>query len=116
MRRPDHRLALLCRKKTARSSQAGAALLTLLRWGLENTRHEIFIEMDGDLSHRPEELLVGIQLVADGQCDVAIASKYLPGSKVINRPIGRRLVSRFCRIGRAPPPLPRPFAPHPPLT
>jgi dolichol-phosphate mannosyltransferase len=101
MRRPDHRLALLCRKKTARSSQRGAALLTLLRWGLENTRHEIFIEMDGDLSHRPEELLVGIQLVADGQCDVAIASKYLPGSKVINRPIGRRLVSRLCSIAVA---------------
>lgn len=101
MQRPDNRLILLRRKKTARSSQRGAALLTLLRWGLENTRHEIFIEMDGDLSHRPEELLTGIQLVADGQCDVAIASKYLPGSSVINRPIGRRLVSRLCSIAVA---------------
>jgi dolichol-phosphate mannosyltransferase len=101
MRRPDHHLFLLCRKKTARSSQRGAALLTLLRWGLANTGHEIFIEMDGDLSHRPEELLEGIRLVADQHCDVAIASKYVDGSKVTNRPIGRRMISRVCSVAVA---------------
>ena len=101
MRRPEHRLFLICRKKTRRSSQRGAALWTLLRWGLANTRHEIFIEMDGDLSHRPEELLEGIRLVAEQQCDVAIASKYVTGSQVVNRPIGRRLISRVCSIAVA---------------
>ncbi|HEV2688632.1 MAG TPA: glycosyltransferase [Bryobacteraceae bacterium] len=101
MRRPDHHLFLICRKKTARSSQRGAALLTLLRWGLVNTGHEIFIEMDGDLSHRPQELLEGIRLVAEQRCDVAIASKYMPGSQVINRPAGRRLISRVCSVAVA---------------
>jgi dolichol-phosphate mannosyltransferase len=98
MRRPDHRLHLICRKKRLRASQRGAALLTLLRWGLENTRHDVFIEMDGDLSHRAEELLQGIELVAGQQCDVAIASKYMTGSQVLNRPAGRRLVSRVSSI------------------
>ncbi len=101
MRRPDHRLFLICRKKTRRSSQRGAALWTLLRWGLANTHHDVFIEMDGDLSHRPEELLEGIRLVAEQHCDVAIASKYVPGSQVVNRPIGRRLISRVCSIAVA---------------
>lgn len=101
MRRPEHHLFLISRKKTRRSSQRGAALWTLLRWGLANTRHEIFIEMDGDLSHRPEELLEGIRLVTEQHCDVAIASKYVPGSQVVNRPIGRRLISRVCSIAVA---------------
>jgi dolichol-phosphate mannosyltransferase len=98
MQRPDHHLHLICRKKWRRASQRGAALWTLLRWGLTNTHHEIFIEMDGDLSHRPEELLEGIRLVAGQQYDVAIASKYVPGSQVLNRPVGRRLVSRICSV------------------
>ena len=98
MQRPDHHLHLICRKKWRRASQRGAALWTLLRWGLTNTSHEIFIEMDGDLSHRPEEFLEGVGLIAGGQYDLAIASKYMPGSQVLNRPVGRRLVSRISSI------------------
>ena len=97
----DHHLHLICRKKWRRASQRGAALWTLLRWGLSNTSHEIFVEMDGDLSHRPEELLEGIRLVAGQQYDVAIASKYVPGSQVLNRPVGRRLISRICSVAVA---------------
>jgi len=89
-------LHLICRQKTMRASQRGSALRSLMLWGLENTSHEIFIEMDGDLSHRPEELPSGIRLIAEDVCDVAIASKYVLGSAVVNRPWGRRLVSRVC--------------------
>lgn len=96
MRSPDHHLHLICRKKRLRASQRGAALRTLMLWGLKNTGHDIFVEMDGDLSHRPEELPDGIRLIAEGVCDIAIASKYVPGSRVLNRPIGRLLVSRIC--------------------
>ena len=84
--RPDPHLHLICRKKTLRASQRGSALRVLMLWGLENTRHDIFIEMDGDLSHRPEELPDGIGLIARRECDVAIASKYVGGSAVTNRP------------------------------
>jgi dolichol-phosphate mannosyltransferase len=96
MRQPQHRLHLTCRKKTLRASQRGSALRTLMLWGLDNTRHGIFVEMDGDLSHRPEELADGIRKIASGQWDVAIASKYVVGSEVVNRPWGRRVVSKVC--------------------
>lgn len=96
IQRPDHHLHLICRKKILRASQRGSALRVLMLWGLENTRHDIFIEMDGDLSHRPEELPDGIGLIARSSCDVAIASKYVEGSGVTNRPWGRRMVSKVC--------------------
>lgn len=86
MKAAANRLHLICRKKRLRASQRGGALRTLMLWGLENTAHEVFVEIDGDLSHRPEEIHAGIQLVSDGGFDVAIASKYQPGSQVINRP------------------------------
>jgi|SRR5579863_4825557 len=94
----EGRLHLIRRKKTTRGSQRGGALLVLLEWGLQNTVHGIFVEMDGDLSHRPEELWEGIRLVASGACDLAIASKYVEGSLVVNRPMGRLLVSRVCSM------------------
>jgi dolichol-phosphate mannosyltransferase len=96
MKRQGGPLHLICRKKRLRASQRGGALRTLMIWGIENTAHEIFVEMDGDLSHRPEELPAGIDLISKGGCDIAIASKYIDGSAVTNRPQGRLLVSKVC--------------------
>ena len=96
MQTPNHHLHLICRTKKYRASQRGAALRTLMLWGLDNTRHDVFVEMDGDLSHRPEELRDGIRLIATGTCDIAIASRYVLGSGVVNRPVGRRLVTTIC--------------------
>lgn len=96
MQRPDQHLYLLRRKKTLHGCQRGSALRVLMEWGIENTPHDIFVELDGDLSHRPEELPKGLWLIAEGRCDIAIASKYLPGSAVINRPWGRCMVSKVC--------------------
>jgi dolichol-phosphate mannosyltransferase len=96
MKLPGSHLRLLRRQKTMRASQRGSALRLLMLWGLEHTTHGTFVEMDGDLSHRPEELADGIALIAGGACDVAIASKYAPGSQVVNRPWGRRMVSKVC--------------------
>lgn len=89
-------LHLICRTKTQRASQRGSALRVLMLWGLEHTSHGVFIEMDGDRSHRPEEMIAGIRLIAEGHCDIAIASKYVDGSAVVNRPWGRRMVSKVC--------------------
>ena len=98
MGRPDHHLHLIRRVKTIHGSQRGSALHGALLWGLENTGCEIFVEMDGDLSHRPEELPEGIGLLERGECDLAIASKYVAGSRVTNRPWGRLAVSRVCSL------------------
>jgi hypothetical protein len=40
--------------------------------------------------------LKGSGRILRGECDVAIASKYVPGSRVTNRPWGRLMVSRVC--------------------
>jgi dolichol-phosphate mannosyltransferase len=89
---PNH-LHLIQRVKTVKGCQRGSALYAGLKWGIKNTDHTIFIEMDGDLSHRAVELKTGIHLVEEEGYDVAIASKFMQGGQVLNRPIGRRLVS-----------------------
>jgi dolichol-phosphate mannosyltransferase len=93
------RICLLRREKRTRGCQRGAALLYGLRWGLANTSAAVFVEMDGDFSHRPDELRIGIDLIDSRAYDVVIASKYLPASRTTNRPIGRRLVSAICNVG-----------------
>lgn len=93
-----HHLHLIQRVKRGRGSKRGGALHAALLWGLEHTDHEIFVEMDGDLSHRPEELHAGIEMLLKRGCDVAIASKYMGGSRVTNRPLGRRMVSAICGL------------------
>jgi dolichol-phosphate mannosyltransferase len=93
------RIQLLSRRKTARGCQRGAALLHGLQWGLKHTDHAYFVEIDGDFSHRPEELNIGLAMLESGRCDVVVASKYLRESRTTNRPIGRRLVSAICNIG-----------------
>jgi dolichol-phosphate mannosyltransferase len=98
MSRPGEHLHLMRRVKKARGSKRGSALHEALLWGLEHTDHEIFVEIDGDLSHRPEELPEGIAMISRRGYDVAIASKYLPGSEVTNRPWGRLMVSRICGL------------------
>ena len=95
MRRPGHRLHLICRQKSRRASQRGSALRLLMLWVWRKHIMIFSLKWMGIL-HRPEELPDGIRLVASGQCDVAIASKYVEGSEVVNRPWGRRMVSKVC--------------------
>jgi dolichol-phosphate mannosyltransferase len=92
---PNSRVHLIKRTKTTRGSQRGSALFAAMLWGIHQD-FELFVEMDGDLSHRPEELPDGLSLLESGAADVAIASKYAHGGMTINRPIGRRFVSRVC--------------------
>jgi glycosyltransferase involved in cell wall biosynthesis len=96
--RSDGRIVLLPRKKLFKGCQRGAALLAGLKWGLANGRFDIFVELDGDLSHRPEELRDGINAIANGSADIAIASKYVPGSLVTGRTFGRNAISLICNF------------------
>jgi len=86
---------LIERKKTLPGCQRGSALNALMHWGLAHTAHDIFIELDGDLSHQPEEMPRGIELLSQG-FDVVIASKYLGGGREVERHPGRRVVSVIC--------------------
>ena len=98
LQREDSRVHVIARVKTQRGSQRGGALNAAMRWGLEDRDTGVFVEMDGDLSHQPEELSRGLALIDSGACDVAIASKYLEGSQVTNRPWGRLALSSVCNL------------------
>ena len=92
------RIALLKNKKDRRGCQRGAALLAGLKWGLQNGDFDIFVEMDGDLSHRAEELPAGIETIARGAADIAITSKYAPGSRITGRSRDRTIISVICNL------------------
>ena len=57
--------------------------------------------MDGDLSHPPELLPLLFRTIADGNFDLAVASRYVRGGRTSNFPIGRWLLSRAgCWLAR----------------
>jgi dolichol-phosphate mannosyltransferase len=92
------RIRLIHRKKTWAGCQRGGALFDGMSWGLAHTSSLFFIEMDGDLSHRPEEIGMGLALLEGGAAEMVIASKYLLNGKTISRPFGRRAVSAVCNL------------------
>jgi dolichol-phosphate mannosyltransferase len=69
----------------------GSAYLAGFAWGLERG-FDIFVEMDADGSHLPEQLprlldaLVGADLV--------LGARWVPGGRVVNWPTSRELLSR----------------------
>jgi len=69
----------------------GAAYLDGFGWGLARG-YDVFVEMDADGSHRPEELprLLG----ALESADLVLGSRWVPGGRVLNWPAPRRLLSR----------------------
>jgi len=80
------------RKKTTKGSQRTGASLAGFREGLQHSDCSIFVDMDADFAHSPSELNIGMKAIQDG-FDVAIASKYLPGSNSVNRPWTRIFLS-----------------------
>src|SRR4051794_37664263 len=64
------RIGLLHRRKTRIGCQRGAALLAGLKWGVERGGFDVYVEMDGDLSHVPEDMPKGIDAVLSGAGDV----------------------------------------------
>jgi dolichol-phosphate mannosyltransferase len=57
---------------------------------------DIICQMDADLSHDPVQLPALIAAV--DQNDVVIGSRYVPGGRVVNWPLRRRLLSRFANF------------------
>ena len=95
--RPES-VSLLQRKKDGIGCRRGAALRHGLQHAMRINGYDVFVEMDGDLSHRPEELSTGIDLVRGGACNIAIASKYLTRSDVVERTSHRRAISRLSSL------------------
>ena len=54
---------------------------------------DLICQMDADLSHDPVQLPALIAAAA--RADVVIGSRYVPGGKIVNWPLRRKLLSRF---------------------
>ena len=77
------------RKKLGR----GSAVLTGLKKLIKNKKIKIFVEMDADLSHAPNELTRNINFFYKNSLDLLIGSKYAKKSKIVNWPLSRRIFS-----------------------
>lgn len=70
----------------------GQAYLAGFDWGLTRD-YQLFVEMDGDGSHLPEQLHRLLAATASG-ADLAIGSRWIPGGKVDNWSFLRQVLSR----------------------
>jgi len=71
----------------------GTAVTHGFKYAFKNTDSQIFIEMDADLSHDPDELENLISLVDENS--VGIASRYLIDSRIVGSPMQRRFLSKL---------------------
>ena len=76
----------------------GSAILFGLKKAIKSKKFDFFIEMDADFSHRPSELKKNIRLLVNNEYDLLIASRYLKKSKIINWPIGRKILSKLSNL------------------
>jgi dolichol-phosphate mannosyltransferase len=76
----------------------GSAVLFGLKNALRVKNNKIFIEMDADFSHKPGELNRNINFFLKNNCDLLIASRYLPKSKIHNWSVERRIFSKLANL------------------
>ena len=62
--------------------------------GFEMAEGEIMVVMDADLSHPPQAIPRLIEPIKQGNCEMAIASRYINGGKAMYWPLRRRLTSK----------------------
>ena len=69
----------------------GAAYLAGFTWGLE-AGYDVLVEMDADGSHQPEQLPLLLDAIDQG-ADLVLGSRWVPGGKVVNWPLHRKVIS-----------------------
>lgn len=70
----------------------GSAICAGMQWALDRN-YEFLINMDADLSHRPADTPRLLEACQRSNCDVAVASRYLPGGGFTKIAVHRRLMS-----------------------
>ena len=68
----------------------GRAYIDGIRFALQ-TDADVICQMDADLSHRPQDLIAMLEEVTTS--DLVIGSRYVPGGRIVNWPLRRRLLS-----------------------
>jgi len=85
----EDKLFLIIREK---KDGLGSAYKEGFKWAIKKNYSFIF-EMDADLSHDPNEIKKLKRMLVNGECDVAIGSRYLEGVSVVNWPLSRIFLS-----------------------
>ncbi|WP_198671518.1 polyprenol monophosphomannose synthase [Desertihabitans aurantiacus] len=70
----------------------GAAYLAGFGWALDHG-YDVVVEMDADGSHQPEQLPRLLSALEHG-ADMVKGSRWIPGGKVVNWPLSRKILSR----------------------
>jgi len=71
----------------------GTATIATFRYAIEND-YAFLINMDADLSHRPEFLRSLVRTAQVDGVDVAVGSRYVDGGSIVGWPVHRKLMSR----------------------
>ena len=71
----------------------GSAVIFGLKQLIKNKKIKVFVEMDADFSHDPNELPKNINFFCKNSLDLLIGSRYLKKSKIINWGLRRRSFS-----------------------
>lgn len=66
-----------------------------LKTGFKNSRGEIIVVMDIDLSYSTDHIERMVDKMIETSSDIVIASPYMPGGKVTDVPFGRKIMSRW---------------------
>jgi dolichol-phosphate mannosyltransferase len=69
----------------------GAAYIAGFKWGLA-AGYDVLVEMDADGSHQPEQLPLLLEAIGQG-ADLVLGSRWVPGGKVVNWPLRRKIIS-----------------------
>jgi dolichol-phosphate mannosyltransferase len=80
-----------------RAGKAGLASAVIA--GFKESRGDVLVVMDADLSHPPEAVPALVKAIEDG-ADLAVGSRYVSGGAVKDWPLRRQMVSRVaCLMG-----------------
>ena len=71
----------------------GSAVLYGFKKSLNNKKCKIYIEMDADFSHNPNEIKKNLKFFKKNNLDLLISSRYLKESKIFNWSFSRRIFS-----------------------
>lgn len=81
-----------------KKSGRGSAVIFGFKKLVKKQKISCFVEMDADLSHSPTELKRNIFFFYKNSLDLLIGSRYLKGSKIINWPLSRKVLSKLSNV------------------
>jgi dolichol-phosphate mannosyltransferase len=76
-----------------KKSGLGRAYIAGFQWALKQN-YEFIFEMDGDISHDPDDIPMFLEAAKSQNADLVLGSRYSNGIRVVNWPMKRLMLSR----------------------